>query len=150
MQSSVQIRLRWSEKFFRGSFNNIVGLYTINKSINRSTNQSINQKSLYRNRKCKPLCNHSTGKFHLIYFSLPIFIGGMTNYDVMIVKACVVFWLHHQCFSIICWGKTCFFAERIFSENYHIVRLQRVPKMNRHSSKRVIMPFLLEILRENS
>ena len=48
--------------------------------------------------------------------------------DVKLAKACVVFWLHHQCLSIRCGSKTCFSP----SENFlKYTELQRLRKLQR-------------------
>ena len=58
--------------------------------------------------------------FNRVTSLTPRFISTLIGWfwidDVKIAKACVVFWLHHQCFSISCWGKTWLFAERSFTE----------------------------------
>ena len=57
-----------------------------------------------------------------------LFIGYRMDCDVKLAKACVVFWLHHQCLSIRCGSKTCFSP----SENFlKYTVLQRLRKLQR-------------------
>ena len=55
-----------------------------------------------------------------------MFIGYRMDCDVILTKACVVFWLHHQCLSIRCGSKSCFSPSENFLKYTELQRLRKL------------------------
>ena len=87
---------------------------------------SIWMKNSWVGRKKKSMPEKRTTTLNIPYRWLPPV--HWLSHDVKLAKACVVFWLHHQCLIIRCGSKTCFSLSEIFLK-YTV--LQRLRKLQR-------------------